>query len=1154
MSIFIRPILVSFFFLLGFSCVNSASAATNIEGTINEDTILTASSSPYYFTDDVIVASGASLSIDPGVVVKMDEAVTLDILGTLKVNGTELEPVYFTSWRDDEVGGDTNEDGATTTPAVEDWRAINFVEGSVGTFEHAVLRYAGYHDRWTPVMGAIHNDGGKIEIRNSLIEDNGRHCISQLSGDLELYDSIVSDCDYGVVVLDGDSKLERNLIARSTSYNVFSYGTGDFVLIDNQLDGSRYAVGINLEYSRNINHSGNSAYGNEYNGILLHGPVVSEIELMKDDIPYIIFHIGSSWGLLDTIVLARGNLTVESEGVLTINSGAVVKFSDPETHIDIEGEFIVNGTVDEPVYFTSVHDGVDGVLSGGVPNAADWQHIKFSNGSTGTLKNIVTRYGGSRGSGSSRSIIYNTGGELLIENSELSDSYVYGVRHTAGTTTVSNSSFHNIPGQMVLNEASEPLDARNNYWGDSTGPYHPTLNPDGLGGGVSDNIMFEPWLGSSCTESCYSNILFLPGIMSSRLYEGVNRVWEPSDEGDVERLYMDEYGSSLNDISVGEVIDTFDGPSLINIDIYKSFLEDLSDTSSSGLINDYVAYSYDWRHSIPDILSDGKLVEIVKQLAANSKTGKISIVSHSNGGLIAKALTNELGEEASDLIEQIIFVAVPQLGTPKAIGALLHGFESGVPFTYSASLARDFASNAPMSYQLLPLGGYRNNSGYTILEPLVSFEDGSKTQPFIDQYGYAITNGEELNQFLLGSEGRAVPDYNNLDDPTIANSNLLNSAENLLQSIGVSWTPPEGVVIHEIAGVGEDTLSGITYITIKKCVDVDTNSYKCNEFEDVLSYTPNEVLDGDGTVIAPSALAMSTSSDLVHRWWVDLQKYNDDNNNLWLLRLNHKNILEIPELLSFLSNELLTKVSESQLFYLSSSSPNFSKKDRLIFTLHSPLSLSAVDNEGNKVGENEISIPGATYSRYGEVQVLKMPSDLEFTLELSGEATGSFTLDIVEEGSGSFVSTTTFSAIPSSTSTVVTMDFASGNLEDGGSLKVDYDGDGTTDTNYSAILGETVTEPDGGESYSNIDELISLLYAKNKLIESRKVRSQFSYRIRVIEFLNRYSKRGHFKKSLIKIGERILEEINATLVKQANDAEKDKNKKLFPKLWTRFWR
>jgi len=46
----------------------------------------------------------------------------------------------------------------------------------------------------------------------------------------------------------------------------------------------------------------------------------------------------------------------------------------------------------------------------------------------------------------------------------------------------------------VSNSGIGTLDAENNWWGDITGPYHPTLNPSGLGDEVSDNVDFYPWL------------------------------------------------------------------------------------------------------------------------------------------------------------------------------------------------------------------------------------------------------------------------------------------------------------------------------------------------------------------------------------------------------------------------------------------------------------------------------------------------------------------------------------------------------------------------------------------------------------------------------------------------------------------------------------
>jgi len=39
------------------------------------------------------------------------------------------------------------------------------------------------------------------------------------------------------------------------------------------------------------------------------------------------------------------------------------------------------------------------------------------------------------------------------------------------------------------------VNATLNFWGDKSGPHHPTLNPNGKGDKVSNNVMFDPWLG-----------------------------------------------------------------------------------------------------------------------------------------------------------------------------------------------------------------------------------------------------------------------------------------------------------------------------------------------------------------------------------------------------------------------------------------------------------------------------------------------------------------------------------------------------------------------------------------------------------------------------------------------------------------------------------
>jgi parallel beta-helix repeat protein/predicted outer membrane repeat protein len=53
-------------------------------------------------------------------------------------------------------------------------------------------------------------------------------------------------------------------------------------------------------------------------------------------------------------------------------------------------------------------------------------------------------------------------------------------------------------GVYNSNELTD-VDARWNWWGDASGPYHETDNPDGLGDGVSDYVDYGSWLNASVT-------------------------------------------------------------------------------------------------------------------------------------------------------------------------------------------------------------------------------------------------------------------------------------------------------------------------------------------------------------------------------------------------------------------------------------------------------------------------------------------------------------------------------------------------------------------------------------------------------------------------------------------------------------------------------
>ncbi|KPJ71211.1 hypothetical protein AMJ52_08810 [candidate division TA06 bacterium DG_78] len=109
-------------------------------------------------------------------------------------------------------------------------------------------------------------------------------------------------------------------------------------------------------------------------------------------------------------------------------------------------------------------------------------------------------------------------------------------------------------GCGVLNaEPSVTTNAENNWWGDATGPYHPTANPGGLGDTVSDYVDFDPWLAS-------------PGIKEYEIISNITAVLEISpnpfrQKTDIRFQILDvsDFELRIYDIS-GRAVKIFDQP------------------------------------------------------------------------------------------------------------------------------------------------------------------------------------------------------------------------------------------------------------------------------------------------------------------------------------------------------------------------------------------------------------------------------------------------------------------------------------------------------------------------------------------------------------------------------------------------------------------
>ncbi|MDO8482023.1 MAG: hypothetical protein Q7S75_02995 [bacterium] len=862
--------------------------------------------------------------------------------------------------------------------------------------------------------------------------------------------------------------------------------------------------------------------------------------------------------------------TVNPGVKLTIEPGVVVKF-DGYNGMTINGTLRALGTIDQPIYFTSLaDDAVGGDTDGAAvdPATGQWTHLEFANGSTGDFDHAVVRYGGQIIFFAVNTGVANNGGTVTIDHSHLSYNGFDGLAQFAGTTHVSNSEFdhHNIgirsgyPGGGSLNidasdihdndtgilsstagsvaihdsqihgngigvdnQAGEStiIDAASNWWGSATGPAHAS-NPEGTGDTVSDFVTFTPFLTADssapvvCTENCFSNVLFLPGIEASRLYRpdysgGTDQLWEPNIDNDARDLFLTADGKSVrNDVYTKDVIDEKNVLPIGQGNIYKSFIAQMSELKTSGTIADWEAVPYDWRLSFDDILNNGNqlpdgriyysgdleatsspyIIQALRRLSESSKTGKVTIIAHSNGGLLVKALTQKLGDtETAKLIDKIIFVAVPQTGTPQAIGAILHGHDQGLPFdslplVLTPETARTLAENMPSAYNLLPSADY-----FTYVDnPVVTFDNSNILAEFRARYGNFIHSAEQLRNFITDTRRLASSSPNNLLYPSVGNATLLSRAETLHNTVD-TWAPPQGVSLYEIAGWGEDTLATIEYTEGKEtvCSNYAPSSSTCSNFITVptILYDPKEVVEGDGTVVVPSALWTATSTG-VAKYWVNLRDYGGTAFGTTINR-KHADILEVPELRTFIKN-ILTNSTSTLPTFISSTQPAADQSGdndkRLRFVLHSPLNLSATDNFGNTVNSATSTIPGSRFKRYGEVQVITVPRGTPITLNLDGYETGSFTLDMQEvDGNNVITASSTVSAIPSATSTTATIFFNDGTLQSASPLLIDYDGNGATDFSLKPEIGETlvfdITPPEATITFDTVSQKIKIIGTDN---------------------------------------------------------------------------
>ncbi len=283
----------------------------------------------YILLNDVTISGGGSLTIDPGVVVKPKSNVDLFVYGNLTMDGT-ADPdsqIVFTSFKDDNHGtpADTNNDGSTTSPAIGDWRVIDFKEGSTGSVTHSVLKFGS------------NSSQGILRSYN---------CSPNYS------DLTISDCYYGIEQGGTSASSITNVMVSNTTYTPFLIS----VSADPVFTGNGFTnVGL-------------AALG-------VIGETVGVNSLIK---------VRSVAGFDNITYWLNGTLTMSLGAHLRIEPGIVVKMRYYNTSIDIEGSLEADATADSMIAFTSQYDDAvgnpadtEGNGSATTPGYSNWGRIHF---------------------------------------------------------------------------------------------------------------------------------------------------------------------------------------------------------------------------------------------------------------------------------------------------------------------------------------------------------------------------------------------------------------------------------------------------------------------------------------------------------------------------------------------------------------------------------------------------------------------------------------------------------------------------------------------------------------------------------------------------------------------------------------------------------
>ena len=467
---------------------NNISYIINQGKKLSGEVILTKANSPYLVEGGLIVPSGSFLKMEAGTIIKFSPGSQNAISGNITTFGGD-ENVVWTCYADDEYGGDTFGDGNSdlidpTTGKVKfrladmfDYTSISYGGGennlnnmlfrceyggiSVHSTNHVTFNNLSF-EQAVPLNNVEYDS--KVDINNFYINEQGEGPVrgwdSHPDGVWSWWQTANSVVN--IKNIESKSGLDMRVYASSTlsiDNGVFDGDNNDcnFKVINGKLKFNN----VTLNNCKNENEN---EIGIDYD---------SEISL-------------SNSNLNNTIIVAREHVLIELYNVqLTkdkISSSSLITSSRLST-VRIASSSL------------SSNSGYGLVSSEGSGEISNSTFSGFSDTAislVGNVANSTFKISDSEFKNNGVSInTYST--NLIGERLKIHDNNI-GMQVNRGEVRISNSAFENNSTMAVKNMLPVYGAAFwNNWWGDPTGPKNIRTNPLGLGGEVSNGIIFKPW-------------------------------------------------------------------------------------------------------------------------------------------------------------------------------------------------------------------------------------------------------------------------------------------------------------------------------------------------------------------------------------------------------------------------------------------------------------------------------------------------------------------------------------------------------------------------------------------------------------------------------------------------------------------------------------